>query len=97
VVARELTKFHEEIRRGDLERLAREYEALPPPKGEVTLVIAPPVSAEPDFSKAETLLAKMLPHMTVSDVVDTVSDAFDLPRRAVYERALAMKSGDEKS
>jgi 16S rRNA (cytidine1402-2'-O)-methyltransferase len=96
VVGRELTKFHEEIRRGDLGGLASEYTALPPPKGEVTLVIAPPVSATPDFSKAEALLAKMLPHMTVSDIADVVSDALDLPRRGVYERALAMKHVDEE-
>jgi len=43
-VARELTKIHEEVRRGTLAEVASYYEANPP-KGEVTLVVAP---AEPD-------------------------------------------------
>ena len=96
VVARELTKFHEEVRRGELGLLMREFAALPPPRGEITLVIAPPIDAGPDFSKAEGLLAKMAPYMSVSDIAEALSEAFDLPRRAVYERALAMKNGDDK-
>jgi 16S rRNA (cytidine1402-2'-O)-methyltransferase len=39
-VARELTKVHEEIRRGTLEELAAYYRKEPP-RGEVTVVVAP--------------------------------------------------------
>jgi 16S rRNA (cytidine1402-2'-O)-methyltransferase len=38
-VCRELTKLHEDVRRGTLAELAAQYAA--PPKGEVTLVLAP--------------------------------------------------------
>ena len=41
-VAREITKLHEEHRRGSLEELAAHYGAAGPPRGEVVLVIAPP-------------------------------------------------------
>src|SRR5690349_4151623 len=44
-VARELTKLHEEVRRGALGELARHYQEAGPPKGEIVLVIAPPVEA----------------------------------------------------
>ena len=41
-VCRELTKLHEEVRRGDLAALAAHYAAAPRPRGEIVLVIAPP-------------------------------------------------------
>ena len=43
-VCRELTKVHEEVRRGTLAELAAHYAA--PPKGEVTLVLAPAAPGE---------------------------------------------------
>lgn len=43
-VCRELTKMHEEVRRGTLEALARYY-AETPPRGEVTIVVAPRADA----------------------------------------------------
>ena len=48
-VGRELTKFHEEIRRADLATLAAHYAQVPAPKGEVTLVVGPPQQAGIDF------------------------------------------------
>jgi 16S rRNA (cytidine1402-2'-O)-methyltransferase len=91
VVTRELTKLHEEIRRGDLASLAEHYRAADAPKGEVTLVIGAPMDSEPDFAKADALLDHALAFMPVRAAADLVSEALDLPRRALYERALALK------
>ncbi len=41
-ICRELTKLHEEIRRGDLASLARDYAAGAETRGEIVIVIAPP-------------------------------------------------------
>src|SRR5262249_40029787 len=41
-VCRELTKLHEEVRRGELATLARETAAAAEPRGEIAIVIAPP-------------------------------------------------------
>ena len=41
-VARELTKLHEEVRRGSLDTLAAHYQASGAPKGEIVIVVAPP-------------------------------------------------------
>jgi 16S rRNA (cytidine1402-2'-O)-methyltransferase len=90
-VARELTKLHEEVRRGDLAFLAAAYAGEPPPRGEVTLVIAPPVDPEPDFARAEELLRKALEFMPVSAAADLVAAALQAPRREIYSRALALK------
>lgn len=91
VVTRELTKLHEEIRRGDLASLAEHYEHADAPKGEVTLVVGAPMQAVQDFARADALLEKALTFMPVRAAADLVSDALDMPRRALYERALALK------
>jgi 16S rRNA (cytidine1402-2'-O)-methyltransferase len=91
VVTRELTKLHEEVRRGDLSLLAEYYASAATPKGEVTLVIGPPLEALPDFARADALLVKALEFMPVRAAADLVSAALDIPRRALYERALELK------
>ena len=46
-VARELTKLHEEVRRGTLDALAAEFAAAEPPRGEIVVVVGPPQAREP--------------------------------------------------
>jgi 16S rRNA (cytidine1402-2'-O)-methyltransferase len=94
-VARELTKLHEEVRRGDLDSLAAQYASEAPPKGEITVVVGPPLEAAPDYAKADALLGKTLPFMPLSAAADVVAQALNLPKRAVYERALALKARSE--
>jgi 16S rRNA (cytidine1402-2'-O)-methyltransferase len=90
-VARELTKLHEDVRRGTLGELAQIYAGEEPPRGEVTIVVGPPIAPEPDFALADALLAKALAFMPVRAATDLVAEALALPRRALYARALAQK------
>lgn len=90
-VGRELTKLHEEMRRGDLAALAAHYAEAGPPKGELTLVVGPPLAAAPDFAHADALLKQALVFMPVRAAADLVAEALDLPRRELYSRALALK------
>lgn len=90
-VGRELTKLHEEMRRGDLASLAAAYAEEGPPRGEVTLVVGPPVAREPDLARADALLEIALAHMPVRAAADFVAEALGLPRRLAYARALALK------
>jgi len=90
-VTRELTKLHEEVRRGDLEELARHYASVDPPRGEITLVIGPPAEAATDFSRVDAALDMALQHMPVRAAVDLVSAMLEAPRREVYAHALAKK------
>ena len=62
-VAREMTKLHEEVRRGTLAELAQHYEQGPPPKGEVTLLVSPPHAAEADFAAIDAALDAALAFM----------------------------------
>ena len=90
-VARELTKLHEEVRRGLLTDLAAHYGKSGAPKGEVTLIVSPPHEAEADMRRVDAALGKALEFMPLRAAVDLVAEMLEAPRRAVYERALAKK------
>ncbi len=93
-VARELTKLHEEVRRGALDVLAAEYAAGSPPKGEIVVVVGareqrPPVSR--DALDADLLEA--LRTLSVRDAAAAIAARHGLPRRQVYARALELAGG----
>ncbi|PWR18210.1 16S rRNA (cytidine(1402)-2'-O)-methyltransferase [Zavarzinia aquatilis] len=91
-VARELTKLFEEVRRDTLDTLAAHYREAGPPKGEVVVVIGPPLeTATPDAADLDTALRAELAHAGPSAAAAKVAAAFGLPRRDVYARALALK------
>ena len=91
-VTRELTKLHEEVRTGSLTALTATYEQ--PPKGEITIVVAPPIDAAPDTAKAESLLRQALPFMPVKAAANLVAEATGASRRELYAMALSMKGAD---
>jgi len=94
-VCRELTKLHEEIRRGDLASLAAHYQGDAEVRGEMVIVVAPPRAAAADAGETETLLRQALQAHSLKDAVAAVAQATGRPRREVYRQALAMSSGDE--
>ena len=87
-VARELTKLHEEITRGNLPELAQIYGEKDPPKGEAVIVVGPPGDDPADIQDVDALLVDALSNMSVRDAAATVAAATDAPRRDVYRRAL---------
>jgi len=94
-VARELTKLHEEVRRGTLAALAGHYREAAPPKGEAVIVIGPPAKAAAvDDAALEQLLRSALALMSVRDAVAAVSGETGIARRIVYRRAVAI-AGDK--
>ncbi len=91
-VARELTKLFEEVRRGPLPELAEHYKISGPPKGEVTLVVAPPAGAEAktDAEALDAALDAALAKASLRDAAAIVAGATGLPKRHVYARALEL-------
>ena len=95
VVARELTKLHEEVRRGSLRELAAHYAKAGAPKGEVTLLVAPPdAAAAPDSARIDAALKAALAFMPVKAAAEMIADLTDGSRKTLYARALELKDGD---
>ena len=91
-ICRELTKLHEEVRRGDLATLARDTAGAAEPRGEIILVVAPPdpQAAAGDAADLDALLRRALERVSVKDAVGEVAAVTGRPRREVYQRALAL-------
>ncbi len=92
-VARELTKRHEEIRRGTLSALAAGYRGENAPKGEIVLVVGPPGgTAIPlgDEAIDDRLRAEIDGGSGVKDAASLVAAQTGRPRREVYARALIL-------
>ena len=90
-VCRELTKLHEEVRRGELAALAADYAAGAETRGEIVLVVAPPLPVEaPSAAEIDALLQGALARTSLKDAVAEVAAATGESRRTVYARALAL-------
>jgi len=89
-VAREMTKLHEEIRRGSLRDLAVLYAGMPAPKGEAVVVIGPPDHGQDAPADLDAMLVDALDGMSVRDAAAMVAAATGIPRKEVYTRALAL-------
>ncbi|HKM70805.1 MAG TPA: 16S rRNA (cytidine(1402)-2'-O)-methyltransferase [Stellaceae bacterium] len=90
-VARELTKLHEEIRRGRLADLAAHYREAGPPRGEAVIVVGPPEPSEPDRAAIDTRLRAALAELGVRDAAAKLAVETGLPRSELYRRALAIR------
>ncbi|MFG1345412.1 16S rRNA (cytidine(1402)-2'-O)-methyltransferase [Xanthobacter autotrophicus DSM 431] len=92
-VCRELTKAYEEVRRGELPALAAHYAGVEPPKGEIVLVIGPPLEEAAGDDAVDEALARALKEGSLKDAVATVTAMTGRPKRDVYARALALSGG----
>ena len=89
-ICRELTKLHEEIRRGGLAALAQSC-GDSERRGEFVMVIGPPAAAaQIGADDADALLRQALGRVSLKDAVGEVAEVTGLPRRALYQRALAL-------
>jgi 16S rRNA (cytidine1402-2'-O)-methyltransferase len=91
-IAKELTKLHESVTRGRLDRLAAEFADRDTPKGEFALVVAPPTADQADASD-ETIveqLEKALKLESFRDAVRSVAEVLNVSRARVYELGLKL-------
>jgi 16S rRNA (cytidine1402-2'-O)-methyltransferase len=96
-ICRELTKLHEEVRRGDLAELAAAYAEAPAPRGEIVLVIdsGPRIREPIEPGAVDTLLREALTRSSLKQAVDEVTAVAGRPRREIYRLALALKDESE--
>lgn len=91
VVARELTKRFEELRRGTLDSLLESYAGEARPKGEIVLLLGPPGAEKQDIAAAlDDNLRTALESLRTRDAATQVAAKLGLPRREVYARALVL-------
>jgi len=92
VVARELTKTFEELRRGSLPALAAHYMEAGAPKGEVVLCVAPP-GEKPEQSEADTdqLLIGLAAEMPAAKAAGEAARMTGLKKSDLYQRLLKLK------
>lgn len=87
-VARELTKIHEECVTGTLSNLVNHYAGVVP-KGEIVIVVGPPVEAEPaGDDEVDRLLSKAMESLSPSRAAAEVAEQLSIPRKRAYARAL---------
>ena len=96
-VARELTKLHEEVVRGSLPDLAKRFAAGA--RGEVTIVVGgAEASATPDPADVDAAIrAGLAAGESARVIAARLAGAKGLSRRAVYNRALALRPPPKSS
>ena len=86
-MARELSKFYEETRRGTLGELAAYY-ADRDVKGEIVVLVGK--AEEEAITDIDVLLKERLQQLSVRDAVAEVAEMTGIPKKEVYARALAL-------
>jgi len=89
-VARELTKLHEEVRRGPLAELAAWAAASEPP-GECVIVVegAPPAAPAGSDDVAAAVAEALATGLSAKDAAARVAAELGVPKRVAYDAAVA--------
>ncbi len=90
VVCRELTKRFEEVRRGTLRDLAAEFSGQSV-KGEIVVLVDRARGRQFGPEDVDAALRDRLGRMSVKDAAAEVAEALGMPRREVYQAALALE------
>lgn len=91
VIARELTKLNETVLRGSLSELALAI-AGTELKGEVVVLVGAGGAREVGDDEILDALGAALPRCSVRDAVAEVADRLSLPRKRVYDLAIALRA-----
>lgn len=96
VVARELTKKFEEVRRGTLAELAAHYAEAGPPRGEIVVLVGPATGTEaPEEGALDAAILAADDGRPLKEIAAEIAEKLGLKRRDVYERALELRDGED--
>jgi 16S rRNA (cytidine1402-2'-O)-methyltransferase len=98
VIARELTKHFETVRRGTLIELADQLAREATPKGEIVLLVGAPDADAVGLSPEDidAALRTALEKLSVKDAAAVVSAQTGQPRRQIYARAVQLAAERER-
>lgn len=89
-LCRELTKKFEQVLRGKLSELASADGDAFVRKGELVIVIGPPLPKEVEEADIDSALREALEDMSVKDAAAEVAQRLGVPRKQAYGRALQL-------
>ncbi len=92
-VVREITKMYEEVRKASVQDLIAHYEAHGAPKGEIVLVIAPPVERAYDEAEVIEMIKAALKNMRTSEIAAHVAGMTGMKKSDVYALVLQVSEG----
>ena len=93
VVARELTKIHEEVWRGTVAQGASTFGDPARARGEFTVVVEGAAPKEPDLDSAVVATTALIARGTsTSDAVREIASSHGVSRRELYDRVLVERS-----
>ena len=98
VIAREMTKVHEEFIRGPISALINEMAGRPAVKGEVTLLVSGKVDAGsdseeiPETAVEEIKAALLSGEVSASALAARLSNALHIPKNRIYKHILSIKA-----
>ena len=90
LVARELTKLHEETIEGTCSELAAYYEKKPP-KGEIVIVVHPRGGQAASDEDLEAFLQTELETQSVKDAAASAAAILGVAKNRAYQAALSLK------
>ena len=99
MLAREMTKIHEEFIRGTLSQIAKTIGTRPAIKGECTLLVAGSDAAEQidtEIVKTELKAALRNGEKSLSEITRTIAAKYALPKNEIYDLALKIKGLSDK-
>ena len=92
-VLRELTKLHEEVRRGSLNELWTYYDKNAEPRGEFVVVVGPPNQTEKTSDiELANILGERLKTLSVRDAVIEVAAITNQSRKKIYKIAINLQT-----
>ncbi|MDC1445588.1 16S rRNA (cytidine(1402)-2'-O)-methyltransferase [Amylibacter sp.] len=91
-VCREMTKKFEEVIRGTLDEVINEIDARVSFKGEVVIVLGPPLKKEVSNDELYSALQIALKEYRIKDASAQISEQFGVSRKRTYEMALRIKA-----
>ncbi len=94
-VVREITKLYEETRRGTLSQLIDYYAKKGEPKGEVVLVLGPPLPIDESAESIEDQLKLLLEKNSIKEAASILAETTGKPRKELYTLALKLMGKDE--
>nr|WP_028315233.1 16S rRNA (cytidine(1402)-2'-O)-methyltransferase [Desulfatibacillum aliphaticivorans] len=96
VLAREITKIHEEFLRGALSEIAKELNSREGVKGECTLIVGGSEDQTPDFGSLENVIKAEVAkgELSASKLSAKLAKQFGIEKKKVYAMVLAAKDAE---